>query len=50
MSSKDLFDDHMEYKLSGGEDDDNKPTSNSGCLPWIIGVLVVLWIISKLFG
>ena len=50
MSSKDLFDDYMEYKLSSGEDDDNKPMDNSGCLPWIIGVLVVLWIISKLFG
>lgn len=53
MSDKDWFDDFMEYKLSTSSDDDDSTTpssSNSGCLPWVIGVFVVLWIISKLFA
>ena len=48
MSDKDWFDDYMDYKLSGCENDE-KPPETSGCLPWVIGVLTVLWILSKLF-
>ena len=48
MSDKDGFDDYMDYKLSGCEDDE-KQSDPSGCLPWFLGVLTVLWIVSKLF-
>ena len=49
MSSKDLLDDYMEYKLSGGEDDE-KHTESNGCLPWVVGISIVLLIISELFN
>ena len=49
MSSKDWFDDYMDYKLSCGEEDDEKPTESTGCLSWVLGVLIVLWILSRLF-
>ena len=48
MSGKDWFDDYMDYKLSGCENDE-KPSETSGCLPWVLGVLSALWILSKLF-
>ena len=48
MSGNDWFDDYMDYKLSGCEAD-GKPSDNSGCLPYTLGVLVVLWLLSKLF-
>ena len=49
MSDQDWFDDYMDYKLSGYEDDE-KPFETSGCLPWALGVLTVLWILSSLFS
>lgn len=48
MSDKDWFDDYMDYKLSGCEADET-PSDNGGCLPCILGVLAVLWFVSKLF-
>ena len=49
------IDDYHEYMMVCGEDEssDNESCTNdlgcsSGCLPWILGVLVFLWIISKL--
>ena len=48
MSDKDWFDDYTDYKLSGCEDN-NQSVDTSGCLPCILGVLAVLWLISKLF-
>ena len=49
MCDQDWFDDYMDYKLSGYEDDE-KPSETSGCLPWVLGVLTVLWILSSLFS
>ena len=49
MSDKDWFDDYMDYKLSGSEGDE-KSSESPGCFPWILGVIVLLGIISKLFG
>ena len=48
MSNRNWFDDYMGYQLSGCEVD-GKPAESDGCLPWVLGVLVVLWIVSKLF-
>ena len=48
MSGKNWFNDYMDYKLSGCEKDE-KPSETSGCLLWVLGVLSVLWILSKLF-
>ena len=48
MSDKDWLDEYMDYKLSGCEADE-KPSDNSGCLPYILGLLAVLWFVSKLF-
>ena len=47
MSDNDWFDDYMDYKLSGCEADE-KPSDNGGCLPCILGILTVLWLVSKL--
>jgi hypothetical protein len=44
-----LFDDYMDCKLSGNNSG-KKPTDSSGCLPCILGVLAVLWLITTLFG
>ena len=49
MSDKECFDDYMDYKLSGC-DNDERLSETSGCLPWVLGVLTVLWILSKLFS
>jgi hypothetical protein len=49
MSQKDWFDDYMDCKLSGNNSG-KKPTDSSGCLPCILGVLAVLWLITTLFG
>ena len=48
MSGKDWFDEYMDYKLSGCEDD-AKPSDSSGCLPWFLGLLIVLGIFLRLF-
>ena len=49
MSGRDWFDDNMDYKLSGAEDDE-KSSDSVGCFHWILGVIVVFGIFSKLFG
>ena len=48
MSDKDLFEEYMDYKLSGYEADE-KPGESSGCLTWILGMLAAVWTLSKLF-
>ena len=48
MADKDWFDDFMEYKLSGSSDTDKKEkdsNSQSGCLPWVLGLIVLLWLL-----
>ena len=51
MSNNDIFDDYMHYKLSGSKG--NKPGSgnhNGGDLfPLVLGLLIGLWLILKLF-
>ena len=50
----DWFDDYMEMKIATGEDDDSdhysgsNGSNNSGCLPVILGILVVILFLSKL--
>lgn len=46
MSDKDWFDDYMDYKLSQSESA-GKPV---GCLVWILGGMIVFWIIAMLFS
>ena len=45
--SGDVFDDYMDYKLSGNGSGQGYGDFG-GCLPWVLGVLIVLWLISKL--
>ena len=51
MPDGDWLDDYMDYKLSSGDTSDDEPsgTSSAGCLPTILVVLAVLWVIGKLF-
>lgn len=49
MADRDWFDDFMDYKLSSSTGDDI-PTSNIGCFPWVMGGIIILWIVSKLFA
>ena len=52
MSNSDWFDDFMDMKLSGvidNSDEESTPTQNGGCLPVIIGMLV-LGLLLKLLG
>ena len=49
MSDGDSFDDYFDYTLSGCENGE-KPSESRGCVPWVLGVLAVLWILSKLFS
>ena len=49
MDDRDWFDDFMDYKLSTSSDSD-APTGNSGCFPFILGTVAVLWLITLLFG
>ena len=48
MSRKDWFDEYMDYKLSGCEDD-AKPSESSGCLSWFLGLLIAIGIFLCLF-
>lgn len=48
MANTDWFDEYMDYKLSGAEDNE-KSSASGGCFPWIFDAIVVLLIISKLF-
>ena len=49
MSRKDWFDEYMDYKLSGCEEK-KEPSDSSDCLPWFLGLLVVVGIFLHLFG
>lgn len=45
MKDRDWFDDFIDYKLNGREDH-HPPAHSGGCLPVILCVLLVLWLIS----
>jgi len=47
MTDKDWFDDYLDHKLSGCENDE-ETTDNSIWFHWIIGLLVTIFILSKL--
>ena len=49
MSKHSWMDDFFLYEMVSKESDDS-PTGNSGCLPWILGGLVVVGILSKILG
>ena len=49
MRKNDWLDDFIMYEICNNESDDN-PTGNSECLPWILGGLVVVGILSKILG
>jgi len=49
MPNKDWFDAYMEYKLSTGEENEEKPASDSGCFSWVIGVIIFLAAFLNLF-
>lgn len=48
----DWRDDALFHNVINKTDADNKSTSpksqGSGCLPWVIGILFVLWVIGRL--
>ena len=44
MAKQDWFDDYMDYKLSGcEEEDEGASASDGGCLPALLGILLVFW-------
>lgn len=47
MAKEDWFEDFIDYKLSQSESNE-APAEASGCLPLILGVLAILWIIAKI--
>ena len=52
MDDRDWLDDYMEMKLATGDDEDggdSTPTQNSGCLPVVGGILVLLALLRILF-
>ena len=49
MRKNDWLDDFIMYEICNNESGDS-PTGNSGCLPWILGGLVVVGILSKILG
>ena len=48
MSKMDWFEEFIDYKLSQSESNEI-PAEASGCLPFILCALAVLWIIAKIF-
>ena len=52
MSDKDWFDDFMEYKMVTESEDENDTGSgnNPGCFPYLLGAILILYVISKLFS
>lgn len=52
MSDKAWFDDFMEYKMvTESEDgDDAGSGKNPGCFPYLLGVILILYVITKLFA
>lgn len=49
MSKHNWNDDYFLYELVSKESDDS-PTGNGGCLPWILGSIIVVGVLSKLLG
>ena len=49
MNHSDWLDDFMAYQICSNESDDN-PTGNSGCLPWILGILAIVGVLSKILN
>lgn len=49
MSKHNGMDDYFLYEMVSKESDDS-PTGNSGCLPWILGGIIVVEILSKLLS
>ena len=50
--AKDWFDDFMEYKMVTESEDENDTGSgnNPGCFPYLLGAILILYVISKLFS
>ena len=49
MRKHNLMDDYFLYEMASKESDDS-PTGNGGCLPWILGGIFVVGLLSKLLG
>lgn len=49
MSKHNGMDDFFLYEMVSKESDDS-PTGNGGCLPWILGGIIVVGLLSKLLG
>ena len=49
MSKHNLMDDYFLYEMVSKESDDSH-TENGGCLPWILGGIIVVGRLSKLLG
>ena len=43
------MDDYFLYEMVSKESD-GSPAGNSGCLPWILGSIIVVGLLSKLLG
>lgn len=52
LEAKDWFDDFMEYKMVTESEDENDTGSgnNPGCFPYLLGAILILYVISKLFS
>ena len=49
MSKHSWMDDYFLYEMVSKESDDS-PTGNGGYLPWILGGIIVVGLLSKLLG
>lgn len=49
MRENKWLDDFMMYEICSKESD-GSPTENGGCLPWILGGLVVIGILAKILS
>ena len=49
MRKHNWMDDYFLYEMVSKESDDS-PTANGGCLPWILGGIIVVGVLSKLLG
>ena len=49
MSKHSWMDDYFLYEMVSKESDDS-PTGKGGCLPWVLGGIIVVGILSKLLS
>ena len=49
MHKHNWMDDYFLYEMVSKESDDS-PTGNGGCLPWFLGGIIVVGLLSKLLG